>query len=642
MSLMSAAVGGPSHQPYQCHICQTRFTRLENLKRHAALHSSSRDEVSYPCGLCQTTFSRRDLRHRHLKRKHPEQEDGRTPKRAHLTPGTAMLWGEEGTLRGDQHADDFSVSSAPLGNDGESEMESEAWPTDIDHDRRHCCPGRPLLSNSGHTQHSSSPTASAARSGSFTQHLPDGLSPRDLPYLQEDWFPTPSQVARGVRLFFAHIAHYVPFLHQPTFDGTGTASHLVLSMLCLAYQHDEDPDCGEQVGSGASLSLHCYHRARVLASMAGSTTGNLTHNVTLVQTYLLLQICAMMYLCGDYSASGLKMHSEMVSLARFGGLTQRRPAEAAEPEDLEALWREFVNAESSKRTLLAAHQIDALWYQLLSIPRSLSHLELKHHDLPCPEDCWTASSSAQWAHRQLVGRHGASSVQYADALQRLLSAQPEAITLPAFDPYGAINIAQFLISSAREVSGWSTMTGRLSMERSALLKSSLVALEPFSRSPTTEAAGIGHAATCEVTWEMAMIELDMWSLSHTCGIVAGSVDAVLMQSTCVASSHDFLIETDIAQAIQPRIDWFLRYLDAPRSSEHEAPWVTVYAYKAFLIAWQLLRNGSVGAMAVVGVDDGDVTTAIKWARDVFHRRQQRQLGQLIVSCLDILDVDGHS
>jgi hypothetical protein len=42
------------------------------------------------------------------------------------------------------------------------------------------------------------------------------------------------------------------------------------------------------------------------------------------------------------------------------------------------MWREAKKAESRKQTILAAHQIDALWYQLLSVPRSLSYLEIKH------------------------------------------------------------------------------------------------------------------------------------------------------------------------------------------------------------------------------------------------------------------------
>lgn len=58
----------------------------------------------------------------------------------------------------------------------------------------------------------------------------------------------------------------------------------------------------------------------------------------------------------------------------------------------------FIKSESHKRTLFAVHQIDALLYQFLSIPRSLSHLEIKH-ELPCPDGCWAAPSAAEWAYQ---------------------------------------------------------------------------------------------------------------------------------------------------------------------------------------------------------------------------------------------------
>ena len=70
--------------------------------------------------------------------------------------------------------------------------------------------------------------------------------------------------------------------------------------------------------------------------------------------------------------------------------------------------------------------------------------------------------------------------------------------------------------------------------------------------------------------------------------------------------------------------------------DSEAPWIALYAYKAFLIAWQLIRGGVPGAMHVVGVDDGDKEQALMWARKVFQRRGRWQVGKLIMSCLDEL------
>lgn len=488
-------------------------------------------------------------------------------------------------------------------------------------------------SNYNQIQPDAQSVSTAVSGDSLASYLPDGLSSKDVSYLQGDWFPSPSQSARGYQLYFDNISQFIPFLHRPTFDATETACHLGLSMLCLAYQHGEDPDC-EEAGSGARLSQRCFHQARVVAASEEEQAGDLTHTITLVQAYWLLQVYIMMYRCGPDSVYGPKMHSRMISLTRSGGLTQPIPNASTMTEDLDDLWREFIKAESQKRTLLAVHQIDALWYQLFSMPRLLSHLEIKH-DLPCREDCWTAVSSTLWAHRQLAARQSTPLVPYSDVVRIILSPSPDIESLPQFDLYGAINIAQFLLSSAREVSGWSTMTGRLSLERFEPLRTSLLALERLIRPHNMTKST--HAISCEATWEIAMLELLVWSPSHTSGIVGGSIDEFLTKSTVLALSCQSMQEVSTKNAIQPHVDWFLRYLNTTSTLTIEPPWILLYAYKAFLIAWQLLREGLPGAMYAIGVVDGDVHGAITWARKTFRRKHKWQLSKLIDSCLSLLE-----
>lgn len=470
-------------------------------------------------------------------------------------------------------------------------------------------------------------------------HLPVGLSPRALPATGDDWCPSPSQIARGFDLYFKYVSNFVPFLHRPTFDASRAAHFLTLSMLCLAYQHGEDPDCEEEVNSGDSLSLRCYQQARFILASEDENVKDSSLNVQMVQAYLLLEICAVMYFCGKDSACGLEMHPKMISLARSSGLMQSAPVGATEATDLDSLWNDFVLQESQKRTAFVIHQIDALWYQLLSMPRSLSHLEIKH-DLPCSLECWNASSPAEWALRQLTARDATPSLQYAEAVRRFLSpdsSDSDLGSLPKFDPYGAINIAQFFLSSAREVSGWSAITGRLSLDRLEPLRASLVALSPFI-SPQARREPILSPSTAlqESTWEIAMIELHIWSPSHTNGRIEGSVDAVLEEATTLARSSEISFGTETAQAAQPHVNWFLSYLDTTITTDFEPPWISLYAYKAFLIAWQLVRKGIPGGMEVVGVQDGDVKGAMAWAREVFERRGHRRVGQLILECLVVL------
>ncbi|KAL1599528.1 hypothetical protein SLS60_007331 [Paraconiothyrium brasiliense] len=468
----------------------------------------------------------------------------------------------------------------------------------------------------------------------FHQWSPDALFTNQYPSKQDDWYPSDSQISQGCQLFFDHVAGFLPFLHRPTFNIHETSRALLLSVLALAYQYGEDPDCGDEAGSGQTLSIQCFHRARAFIATEEEHVDESSHGVTLVQAYLLLEVFATMYSTDNDASYGLKTHSKMISLARAAGLMQPTPASTTETEDLETLWLAFAQAESSKRTLYAIHQIDTLWYQILSIPRSLSHLEIKH-DLPCRESFFTASSSGEWAAKQLLAKNQASPVPYSDAVRRLLSgAHLDAI--PDFDPYGTINITHFILSSAREVSGWSTMTGTLSMDRIEPLRASLRALGPYAHPQTSGASQTPSVALWEATWEAAMIDMQSWSPSHTGGIIANSLDAGLHQMTAMAPSFDLMCKSKIASTIQPHVDWFLRYLDATLVPDTEAPWVILYAYKAFMIAWQLLDGGAKGCMQVVGVQDGDREAALTWAKTAFGRRINWKLGKVVVNCLDKL------
>lgn len=134
--------------------------------------------------------------------------------------------------------------------------------------------------------------------------------------------------------------------------------------------------------------------------------------------------------------------------------------------------------------MLALHHIDALWYQILSVPRLISHLEIKH-DMPCYDSLWTISSASEWAHRTLTASRSSPPIRYLDAIRNFLSPLPDSGNTPQLESLGALNVIHFLQASLREVSGWSAMTGRVSPERfevSWRLRSvhlSLTSVRPF-------------------------------------------------------------------------------------------------------------------------------------------------------------------
>jgi hypothetical protein len=138
-------------------------------------------------------------------------------------------------------------------------------------------------------------------------------------------------------------------------------------------------------------------------------------------------------------------------------------------------------------------------------------------------------------------------MRYADAIKRILDPASDLTQLPEMGSQGAINVVHFLLSSLREVSGWSTMTGRLSTERfevsqvdvyvrcpsASTLSISLQALKTSMASLECQIRARDHPGVeeewliVEATWEIAMLDTMFWSLSHIGGVVENSLDAAL-------------------------------------------------------------------------------------------------------------------
>lgn len=282
-----------SFQPFQCSICQARFTRHENLKRHAALHSRSHKKASLSCDICHATFSRPDLRLRHLKRKHPEIEDSRPTKRrataevdSRRSRGKISPSNSPARSRHDSHihhsGDEDESQHSLYGNCGgrhspyqNTETTSLAEYTSSNTEQGESlallAPITPqtltngstnpstnldqsslllqsfLESNNGFTNQTPLTTATHASFDTalagfdFDQWSPDGLLSIDLSKAQDGWLPSIIQVTRGCELFFTHCSSFLPFLHRATFDVDQVPKHLLLSLLCLGYQHGTDP-----------------------------------------------------------------------------------------------------------------------------------------------------------------------------------------------------------------------------------------------------------------------------------------------------------------------------------------------------------------------------------------------------------------
>jgi hypothetical protein len=107
--------------------------------------------------------------------------------------------------------------------------------------------------------------------------------------------------------------------------------------------------------------------------------------------------------------------------------------------------------------------------------------------------------------------------------------------------------------------------------------------------------------------------------------------------TYLAASCSFIIEPATTAELQQHIDFFLLLLASLDRPSSEPPFVTAYAFKAFLLAWQLLRGGHPAAMRAAGIANGDCTAALAWAAVAFGRRDRWKIGRLVLQNLRVLE-----
>lgn len=94
----------------------------------------------------------------------------------------------------------------------------------------------------------------------------------------------------------------------------------------------------------------------------------------------------------------------------------------------------------------------------------MSHLEIRH-EIPCSDNLWSQSTATGWAHASLTDDSGPSP-RYITAVRGYLSNSAEAGAVSSsLNAYALTLVHSFVLSSVRESSGWSTMTGQVCFER---------------------------------------------------------------------------------------------------------------------------------------------------------------------------------
>ncbi|WVW81040.1 hypothetical protein I302_103031 [Kwoniella bestiolae CBS 10118] len=661
-------------QPFQCMICSRRFTRHENLKRHSLLHRPSDKNTKFSCFYCIKVFARRDLRKRHIKKQHPDQPTTPKDKDNISPPKQDDIVGTSIDMDLDIPTQIDSLSSQPTQQQpfsyDLSQLDSTIFPPSSSSSAPYQPNSNSNLSASGSYSQSLRPNETlSSNSGTIptqemfrieslltqpplsmmegydqfqadhsastyynsTNRRPSTVTSRTSPLSSSstaDIFLSQDTVDKGVSLFFKHVSGYFPFLHRPTFSIAQTSEYLLMAILSVSMQFSEDET------EGSRIAKYCFTRGRKLLDAMEQNDQELDHGafkLDVIQSYLLLEIHALMFSAGTDSSYGLRMHNRLIELARTGGLTDPYPTQSANSGDLETLWRQYVKAESHKRTLYAAYHLDVLWYHTLSVPRTISHLEIKH-DLPCSEDIWHVTTSSEWAYRTLINdQQQQSSQRYLTAVRSCLTPN-QSLDMSAFDAHGSLVVILFLLSSVREMSGWSTMTGKVCIERFEALHASLTAFEPVVQSNIDSSP---MSVLMQATWHTAMIELLLWSPSHTNGVVERSLEAALAASARLSNSSTTFSSPMVAASVDRHLNWFLTYLDTKMDVSDEAPWMAIFAFKAVLIAWQLVKAGCIETLN--NVTPRDSSEMLDWIKDVFERRRNWKVAKIIVNSLDELE-----
>ncbi|THX50475.1 hypothetical protein D6D06_07949 [Aureobasidium pullulans] len=614
-------------QPFQCVTCKSRFTRHENLKRHLLLHRTSAGNTKHPCFYCDRLFSRRDLRKRHIKKQHPQCEvdpecNVEADDSLGITEISTEASGSHVLMERHEVAGTFDHPGiSPDGMENGSTGVAQPYP------RTPSLSGDDLANLE--IRSDSGPVPNMLQSNNVY------LSPADEARRQMQHEPTEAMrthvlfprelIQKGCDLYFRHVSPSLPFIHHPTFDFTHLPEALLMGMLSVGLQFDTEDEMYPGIAAQA------FERGIELLSQSETSEGPLfARNIHTVQAYLLLELYAAMYSAGQDTTVGLQMHHKSVELVRRYGLTEPLTVHSSATEDLDALWKQFIRCESHKRTLYAVNQLDVYWYDTLSQPRLLSHLEIKH-DLPCSEQIWKCTSSTQWAHQALTRQNSRSPTKYVTTIQDCLSSNTS-FDVSTLEPYGALIIILFLLSSARELSGWTTMTGRLCFERFDALNASLLAFEPLVEKFSDEDP---MAVLMKSTWHMVMIELLHWSHTHTNGVVEASLDAAFAAATHLSMSQEISPSVQAIASLESHINYFLRLLSQEHAVYDEAPWVTVFAFKAALIGWQLVSAECWKPAEIIGT--GDKWDMYQWMNVVFERRKNWCIGRLVTNSLKELD-----
>ncbi|KAL7269668.1 hypothetical protein RUND412_007654 [Rhizina undulata] len=321
-------------------------------------------------------------------------------------------------------------------------------------------------------------STSAASSPIMNTFSPNPTTAKHSPSL-----PSTRDLQRYVTSYIKYFHPHLPFLHIPTlnFDSStftssykagqrngtsGGGGSLILSMAAIGALYEFETAVARDIFEAAKKTIQIFlddrRKADVTAALNGlhrnANASDASNNtpVWLVQAMLLNVIFGIQ--CGDRTTTetAITHCAALVSLARAAGLTRQAPSPNVNTyrhddgdiqmgdldmgsfsgsvgsdgwdglgikmeADQNVEWTYWVAAEERKRTLYAVHFLSSLLVAAHNLPPALMNNEIRL-DLPCNEELWTAETAADWNARGGWVAASQRSVNFATALNGLLSA----------------------------------------------------------------------------------------------------------------------------------------------------------------------------------------------------------------------------
>ncbi|KAJ7647571.1 hypothetical protein FB45DRAFT_893814 [Roridomyces roridus] len=210
--------------------------------------------------------------------------------------------------------------------------------------------------------------------------------------LLNDWFTRESEAEdpqHYMYLFFNPFLSQLPLVHAPTFDLTGKPPYMLKSMKACGALFVKT----KKANSYITTALAAVREG--LAQAFDQTLTERADQVHLIIAVVLLETIGLFHQDPDERDSTNLYHELVVSMIRRTGLIAYNAAWTSVPSSAEAMWRDWVSYETTKRAIALSYLHECCRGMFFGLPPSYHAGEMNLR-LPCEDALWRAQSAEEW------------------------------------------------------------------------------------------------------------------------------------------------------------------------------------------------------------------------------------------------------